>query len=278
MQLHARTVLACQQSSAAKCTLSAVALPSVRGNAYRRPRVAAHASAVLEAVQETATECAQLPLLGLQQPSTLQTSQVGTADFQQMFTMGETLGQGSYGTVRVCTHRDSGKQYAVKIISKRKGSEDRSEVIMREVEMWGMLSGNQHIAQLVGAYQDNNNIFIVQELLTGGDLQALLDSQNVLSEEEAKKVMRGVLSALAACHDKEICYGDVKPSNFMLANMYPSILHVLDPSKPKGDMELRLVDFGCAQICPEGCSMLQGLSGTPGVYAVYVCCSLDSMV
>lgn len=70
--------------------------------------------------------------------------------------------QGSYGTVRVCTQKDSGKQYAVKIISKRKGSEDRTEVIQREVEMWGMLSGNQHIAELAGVFQDNNNMFIVQ--------------------------------------------------------------------------------------------------------------------
>lgn len=108
------------------------------------------------------------------------------------------------------------------------------------------------------------SVAYLQELLTGGDLQALLDSQSILSEEEAKVAMRGVLSALAACHEKEICYGDVKPSNFMLANMYPCIAHILDPSKPKGDMQLRLIDFGCAQICPEGCSMLQGLSGTPG--------------
>jgi serine/threonine protein kinase len=41
--------------------------------------------------------------------------------------------QGSYGTVRACTHVPSGKQYAVKILSKRKGNEERSEIIMREV-------------------------------------------------------------------------------------------------------------------------------------------------
>lgn len=60
------------------------------------------------------------------------------------------------------THKVSGKQYAVKIISKRKGSEERSEIIMREIEMWSMLCQNEHIADLAGAFQDNNNIFIVQ--------------------------------------------------------------------------------------------------------------------
>lgn len=41
--------------------------------------------------------------------------------------------QGSYGTVRACTHVASGKQYAVKILSKRKAGEERTDVIMREV-------------------------------------------------------------------------------------------------------------------------------------------------
>lgn len=132
--------------------------------------------------------------------------------------------QGSYGTVRACTHEPSGQAYAVKVLSKRKGgSEERSEIIMREVRgcsdagsgcgscssclpacflpalpltlllllprlqppncptpqvrLWRMLSGSPHVAELVGCYQDDNNIYIVQELLTGGDLQGLLDAQ-----------------------------------------------------------------------------------------------------
>eukprot|EP00879_Flechtneria_rotunda_P000317 GHRR01000408.1.p1 GENE.GHRR01000408.1~~GHRR01000408.1.p1 ORF type:complete len:373 (+),score=84.90 GHRR01000408.1:288-1406(+) len=184
-------------------------------------------------------------------------------DFHSTFTLGEILGQGSYGTVRACTDAGTGKQYAVKILSKKKGGEDKTDVIIQEVHLWQQLSGSPNIAQLAGVYQDGNNIFIVQELLTGGDLQALLDTQLTLSEQEAAVAMHGVLSALAACHSAGICYGDVKPSNFMLAGIYPSVAHVLDPSQPKGDMQLRAVDFGCAQYCPDGCGILQGLSGTP---------------
>lgn len=76
--------------------------------------------------------------------------------------------------------------------------------------------------------------------------------------------MRCVMSALAAAHEAGICYGDVKPANFMLSNAYPAIAHLLDPSKPKGELAVKAVDFGCAQWCPDGCALLQGLSGTPG--------------
>lgn len=58
--------------------------------------MAAQSAAVLEAVQETVTGCAPLQLAGLSQPGTLQTTQPGSVDFHQTFTMGETLGQASH--------------------------------------------------------------------------------------------------------------------------------------------------------------------------------------
>jgi serine/threonine protein kinase len=101
--------------------------------------------------------------------------------------------------------------------------------------------------------------------------------QGVLDEVDAAKAIFSVLSALEACHTLSICYGDVKPGNFLLTSMYPSVAHLLDPSKPKGDLKLKAVDFGCAEYCPEGCSLMQGLSGTPGgemggLPAVVCCC------
>eukprot|EP00775_Hariotina_reticulata_P010065 gene10065-10220_t len=184
-------------------------------------------------------------------------------DFHQLFTLGEVLGQGSYGTVRACTHQDTGNNYAVKILSKRRSGEQRTDVIARELRLWSMMTEAPHVAGLFGAYEDANNVYIVQELLTGGDLQGLLEAQGVLDESDAAKAIYSVLSALEACHTIGICYGDVKPANFLLTSMYPSVAHLLDSSKPKGELTLKAVDFGCAEYCPDGCSLAQGLSGTP---------------
>ena len=124
-------------------------------------------------------------------------------------------------------------------------------------------AGASQVVQLHSIYQDDYCIYIAQELCTGGDLQTLLDSCGKLDEQEAAQAMHGVMSALAACHTHGICYGDVKPANFMLAKLYPSMKHILNPEKPKGAILARMADFGCAQYCPNGCSVLQGLSGTP---------------
>jgi calcium-dependent protein kinase len=48
----------------------------------------------------------------------------------------------------------------------------------------------------------------------------------------------------------------------MLASLYPSVAHLADPSQPRGALNLKMIDFGCAQACPDECS-LEGLSGTP---------------
>jgi len=45
---------------------------------------------------------------------------------------------------------------------------------------------------------------------------------------------------------------------------YPSILHQLDSSLPKGDIDVKMIDFGTAQLCKDGSSVAAGISGTPG--------------
>lgn len=62
-----------------------------------------------------------------------------------------------------------------------------------------------------------------------------------------------MLEFLADCHERSICYGDVKPNNFVLRSLYPCIAHLMDPSKPKGQLEVVAVDFGCCQEVGESC-------------------------
>lgn len=74
-----------------------------------------------------------------------------------------------------------------------------------------------------------------------------------LSEFEAATIIRCVLEFLADCHARSICYGDVKPNNFVLRSLYPCIAHLMDPRKPKGQLEVVAVDFGCCQEVGEAC-------------------------
>jgi serine/threonine protein kinase len=56
--------------------------------------------------------------------------------------------------------------------------------------------------------------------------------------------------------------GDVKPANFAIRDLYPSIHHLMDPSKPKGELVIRAIDFGCCQQFNDDC-LLPKFTGTP---------------
>ena len=47
---------------------------------------------------------------------------MGNTDVLQFYTLGKTLGEGTYGKVKLATHNESGKKYAVKEVAKKKMS------------------------------------------------------------------------------------------------------------------------------------------------------------
>jgi serine/threonine protein kinase len=78
------------------------------------------------------------------------------------------------------------------------------------VAVWLRLNGCPSVTSLHGVFQDCTSVYLVQELCSGGDLQSLMDAQERLSEQEAAQAALSILATLAECHERGICYGDVK--------------------------------------------------------------------
>eukprot|EP00191_Tetraselmis_sp_GSL018_P019066 CAMPEP_0177589752 /NCGR_PEP_ID=MMETSP0419_2-20121207/6999_1 /TAXON_ID=582737 /ORGANISM="Tetraselmis sp., Strain GSL018" /LENGTH=166 /DNA_ID=CAMNT_0019080183 /DNA_START=1278 /DNA_END=1775 /DNA_ORIENTATION=+ len=77
-----------------------------------------------------------------------------------------------------------------------------------------------------------------------------------LTEAEAACCMKPIFEFLKACHKESICFGDVKPSNFMLLNADGS----------DSTMNMKAIDFGCSQRILDGVP-LQIRMGTPIFFA-----------
>lgn len=151
----------------------------------------------------------------------------------------ELIGEGAYGQVRKVTHRLTGENRAIKIISKKtiKNEEDRVN-ILREMDVLKNLD-HPNILKLHETYEDKFSYSIVTELCEGGELFDRITKSRVFAEAIAADYMKQILSCLVYCHDRHIVHRDLKPENFLLDNNTETA-------------NLKLIDFGAADFCLPG--------------------------
>ncbi|KAK9904983.1 hypothetical protein WJX75_007021 [Coccomyxa subellipsoidea] len=147
------------------------------------------------------------------------------AGFEEKYELGDELGRGGFGVVRVVSKKKNGKQYAAKSIKKvlevPNLSIDRQAAhlanIKREISVLYRLRGTLNIVHFKEALEDDEYVHIVMEICRGGELSHSLAKRHY-SEKTVSSYMRAVLRTLAQCHSHRILHRDVKPGNFMLLN------------------------------------------------------------
>ncbi|KAL0830664.1 hypothetical protein ABMA28_002801 [Loxostege sticticalis] len=148
--------------------------------------------------------------------------------FDEYRLMGE-LGTGSFSVVRLCEHKTSRVQYAVKIMDKLQyDPREEIEILLR-------YSQHPHIITLRGVYEEGGRILAVTELCRGGELLEHITQRRYLPEHEAAPILRNVLQAVHYLHRHCVVHRDIKPSNILFAT---------SERRPE---DIRLVDFGLAK-------------------------------
>lgn len=161
---------------------------------------------------------------------------------------GRVLGTGVSGLVRLVTHKETGVEYAVKIIDLSKyGTEKRLNQLKNEVRISAQVD-HPNIIHLEEVYQSETHLYLVQELCTGGDLFDLLKAQEDcrLNEDDARRLIQQLLSAVKYLHAHNIIHRDVKLENFLLTS----------------DGTLKMIDFGVATYFRPG-QVHRDAAGTP---------------
>ncbi|CAB3226700.1 unnamed protein product [Arctia plantaginis] len=148
--------------------------------------------------------------------------------FDEYRLMGE-LGTGSFSVVRLCEHKTSKVQFAVKIMDKLQyDPREEIEILLR-------YSQHPHIITLRGVYEEGGRILAVTELCRGGELLEHITQRRYLPEHEAAPMLRNVLHAVHYLHRHTVVHRDIKPSNILFA------------TSEKRPEDIRLVDFGLAK-------------------------------
>ncbi|CAG0888469.1 unnamed protein product [Darwinula stevensoni] len=175
-------------------------------------------------------------------------------EFYARYEPKEVLGKGVSSTVRKCIEKESGKEFAAKIIdltgADARESETLREATLREIEILRIVAGHPYIIELHDVFESDTFIFLVFELCKNGELFDYLTSVVTLSEKKTKYIMRQLLDALEYVHSKHIVHRDVKPENVLLDDNF----------------NVKLTDFGFARVLQPG-ERLYELCGTPGYLA-----------
>uniref|UniRef100_A0A671LVQ0 Ribosomal protein S6 kinase n=1 Tax=Sinocyclocheilus anshuiensis TaxID=1608454 RepID=A0A671LVQ0_9TELE len=149
--------------------------------------------------------------------------------FSDGYLLKEDIGMGSFSVCKRCIHKATNTEYAVKVIDKT--STDPSE----EIEILLRYGQHPNIITLKDVYDNGKQVYLVTELMRGGELLDRILKLKFFSEREASAVLHTITKTVEYLHCQGVVHRDLKPSN---------ILYVDESGNPES---LRICDFGFAK-------------------------------
>ncbi|KAL7749487.1 hypothetical protein RI367_005041 [Sorochytrium milnesiophthora] len=144
------------------------------------------------------------------------------------YTFIKTLGQGTFGKVKLAEHKQTKQQVAVKIIDKAniKTPKQRNS-LCREIRLLRLLN-HPHILRVIDVVETSEQILIFTEYASGGELFDYIVQHKYIKEPEARVFFRQIVSAMSYCHQNSVIHRDLKPENLLL----------------DADKRIKIIDFG----------------------------------
>jgi len=187
-------------------------------------------------------------------------------DIKDKYIVGDEIGRGGFSVVCEATRKEDGEKFAVKIVEKTLIQED-IKLLKREIEIMKKVD-HVNILKLIEIFEDDENVYIVMELVDGSELFDRIVDKGYYSEKSTVHIVKQILHAVKYLHEQGIAHRDLKPENLLCSG--------------EGSHEVvKIADFGLSKIfAGEKGEELQTSCGTPGYVApeVLMCESYDKSV
>ncbi|CAD7938578.1 unnamed protein product [Amoebophrya sp. A120] len=162
------------------------------------------------------------------------------------YILGKTIGEGTFGKVKLGTHILTGEKVAVKILEKERIVDVADvERVAREIHILKLIR-HPHIIQLYEIIETPKQLYLIMEFASGGELFDYIVAQCRVKEREAVKFFHQILNGVEKIHSMRVVHRDLKPENLLL-----------DSHK-----NIKIVDFGLSNTYKPG-QLLKTACGSP---------------
>lgn len=158
-------------------------------------------------------------------------SETRKVEISEFYILGEEIGRGSFSKVRKAKHKETGKDYAIKCIEKKF---IKMHLLEREIGIMKKLK-HKHILPLIEVFENKDSIFLVLELVTGGELFDKIVEKGNYSEKDASLIVTQILGAVQYLHSQGVVHRDLKPENLLCNNN-------------DGNIHIYVADFGLSRV------------------------------
>ncbi|XP_061903009.1 serine/threonine-protein kinase DCLK1-like isoform X2 [Entelurus aequoreus] len=150
----------------------------------------------------------------------------------ERYEVGCMLGDGNFAVVHECVEHSTGRHYALKIINKGK-CRGKEHMIQNEVAILRRVK-HPNVVLLIEEVDTYSELYLVMELVEGGDLFDAITSANRYTEKDASGMLYDLTNAIKYLHSLNIVHRDIKPENLLVYE------------HADGSKSLKLGDFGLA--------------------------------
>ena len=155
-------------------------------------------------------------LLHPKSPQNLSSPKISSSLSRNNFEFIYIIGKGGFGKVWRVQEKKTKKLYALKEMSKTKIIDKKSEKSINGEREFLSFLHHPFIVNMHYAFQDSDNLYLVMDLLTGGDLRYHCSRYRTFSEEQTRFFLACIIHSLNYIHKNNVIHRDIKPENLVL--------------------------------------------------------------